>query len=85
MASVDTHYSAALPASLPDRSVAGGTSTQPGRADNKPSAGIDWFSSAQAAEYLPITIRANAAVAGATTLDALASNILSHIGEYTPD
>ena len=91
MASVDTRYSAALPASMPDQSVAAGdhlaeSSVLSGRASNKPHADIDWFSPVQSAEYHPITIRANTAVSAATTtLDALAGNILSHIGEYMPD
>lgn len=85
MASVDTQYSATLPASVPDQSAAGGTGAQVARTGNDKAEDIDWFSPAQSAEYHPITIRANTVITAATTLDALANGILSHIGEYMPD
>ena len=48
MASVDTQYSATLPASVPDQSAAGGTGAQVARTGNDKAEDIDWFSPAQA-------------------------------------
>ncbi len=85
MASVDTRYPVSLSVSMPDRPAVAGADSQAGRAGSRQDAGIDWFSPARIAEYQPVTVRASTAVTVPAALDALAGNILSHIGEYTPD
>jgi len=85
MALVDPKYSSASLTLLPSQSVAAGTSAQSGRSDCKPDAVIEWFSSGQATESHPITIRASAVSTGEVTLGALAGDILSCIAEYAPD